>query len=87
MFESYEVNGLFDEMFDAGGRPRPHYASAAARLAAMGRDTFVRRAKMADAASWFTIEFVMLRRVASLFPLSCPDRVCGSSRSRWAVRT
>ncbi len=48
MFESYEVNGLFDEMFDAGGEPRPHYASAAARLRAMGHETFTRRAKMAD---------------------------------------
>jgi uncharacterized circularly permuted ATP-grasp superfamily protein len=48
MFDSYQVNGLFDEMFDAGGAPRPHYASAAAQLRAMGRGTFVRRAKMAD---------------------------------------
>ena len=48
MFESYEAEGLFDEMFDASGEPRPHYASAAERLRAMGHDTFVRRAKMAD---------------------------------------
>ena len=48
MFKSYEVNGLFDEMFDAAGAPRPHYASAAARLQSMGHEAFVRRAKMAD---------------------------------------
>jgi uncharacterized circularly permuted ATP-grasp superfamily protein len=48
MFESYEAHGLFDEMFDAGGTPRPHYASAAAQLKAMGHGTFTRRAKMAD---------------------------------------
>ena len=48
MFDAYQADGLFDEMFDAAGHPRPHYAHAAARLAAMGRDTFVRRAKMAD---------------------------------------
>ena len=48
MFDSYQVNGLFDEMFDGAGEARPHYAHAAARLRAMGRETFVRRAKMAD---------------------------------------
>jgi uncharacterized circularly permuted ATP-grasp superfamily protein len=48
MFESYEVNGLFDEMFESAGQPRAHYAPAAARLAALGAEAFGRRVKMAD---------------------------------------
>jgi uncharacterized circularly permuted ATP-grasp superfamily protein len=48
MFEAYEVNGLFDEMFAPGGAPRPHYVAANARLAAMGVDAFSHRVKMAD---------------------------------------
>jgi uncharacterized circularly permuted ATP-grasp superfamily protein len=48
MFESYEVNGLFDEMFESADTPRPHYAAAAARLQALGSDAFSRRVKMAD---------------------------------------
>ena len=48
MFESYEVNGLFDEMFEASGAPRAHYAAAASRIKALGADAFARRVKMAD---------------------------------------
>jgi uncharacterized circularly permuted ATP-grasp superfamily protein len=48
MFQTYQTDGLFDEMFEATGRPRPHYAAAAAGLEQLGRDTFARRVKMAD---------------------------------------
>ena len=48
MFQTYQTDGLFDEMFEATGTPRPHYAAAAAGLAQLGRDTFSRRVKMAD---------------------------------------
>ncbi|HLL87751.1 MAG TPA: circularly permuted type 2 ATP-grasp protein [Tepidisphaeraceae bacterium] len=48
MFEQYQVDGLFDEMFEAGGGPRPHYAPVAARLKALGPDAFARRVRMAD---------------------------------------
>src|SRR5271170_7476669 len=48
MFESYEVNGLFDEMFSRPGMPRQHYAAALARLQAIGDEAFGRRVKMAD---------------------------------------
>jgi len=48
MFKNYEVNGLFDEMFEAPGYPRPHYAAVASRLQAFGPEAFSRRVRMAD---------------------------------------
>src|SRR4051812_35191351 len=48
MFDDYEVNGLYDEMFVAGSNPRPHYAPMAPRLKALGPTAFQRRVKMAD---------------------------------------
>src|SRR5436305_586704 len=48
MFDQYEVNGLFDEMFTTPGKPRPHYAPIAARLKALGPAAFARRVRMAD---------------------------------------
>ena len=48
MFEKYEIDGLYDEMFAVPGEPRPHYASTAARLKAIGPDAFVKRVRMAD---------------------------------------
>src|SRR3954462_7301838 len=48
MFDQYEVNGHFDEMFTNPGEPRPHYAPIAARLKALGPAAFARRVRMAD---------------------------------------
>ena len=48
MFDKYEVNGLFDEMFDAPGQPRAHYGPVAARLRALGPGAFQKRVRMAD---------------------------------------
>jgi uncharacterized circularly permuted ATP-grasp superfamily protein len=48
MFESYEVNGLFDEMFSSTGVPRAHYNAATSGIKALGREAFARRVKMAD---------------------------------------
>ncbi len=48
MFENYEVNGLYDEMFAAPGEPRGHYTPMAARLKALGPTAFARRVRMAD---------------------------------------
>lgn len=48
MFDQYQVDGLFDEMFQAGGAPRSHYAPVAARLRAMAPEAFARRVRMAD---------------------------------------
>ncbi len=48
MFEQYQVDGLFDEMFESPGKPREHYAPVASRLAALDVDAFNRRRRMAD---------------------------------------
>jgi uncharacterized circularly permuted ATP-grasp superfamily protein len=48
MFEQYQVNGLFDEMFARDGTPREHYAAVSSRLTALGPAAFARRVRMAD---------------------------------------
>ncbi|MDB5297737.1 MAG: hypothetical protein JWO31_3720 [Phycisphaerales bacterium] len=48
MFENYEIDGLYDEMFAAAGSPRAHYAAATRRLKGMGNAAFSKRVRMAD---------------------------------------
>src|SRR5438874_249942 len=48
MFDSYEVNGVFDEMFAERGQARPHYAAVSRRLAKMNPASLDRRRRMAD---------------------------------------
>ena len=79
MFESYEVNGLFDEMFEAQGSPRPHYAAAAIRLQALGSESFARRVKMADVTFrnqgiTFTV-YSDQRGVEKIFPFDLVPRI------------
>ena len=48
MFADYQVNGIFDEMFEATGQPRGHYRSVHTRLSVLGKEAFQRRRRMAD---------------------------------------
>jgi uncharacterized circularly permuted ATP-grasp superfamily protein len=48
VFETYHVNGIYDEMFVAAGEPRPHYRAVAERLTALGAAAFEKRRRMAD---------------------------------------
>src|SRR5687768_4070744 len=48
MFDQYETNGVFDEMFDGQGHARPHYAAVARRLAKLNPAALDRRRRMAD---------------------------------------
>jgi len=50
LFEGYEVDGFFDEVFDADGRVRPHYAPLLARLSGFTSDDLVRQGRLRDAA-------------------------------------
>lgn len=50
MFDGYHLNNIFDEMFEAAGRPRPHYQPLHARLQALGHSALERRRRMADAS-------------------------------------
>jgi uncharacterized circularly permuted ATP-grasp superfamily protein len=48
VFSRYEVNGIYDEMFAATGRPREHYAPLVERLESLGPVAFEKRRRMAD---------------------------------------
>jgi len=48
MWDQYEVNGVFDEMFVDRGHPRSHYAAVARRLAKLNPAALDRRRRMAD---------------------------------------
>ena len=79
MFDRYEVNGLFDEMFEAPASPRPHYAAVAARLTALGPPAFARRVRMADVTFrnqgiTFTV-YNDRRGVEKIFPFDLVPRI------------
>ncbi|HQY87717.1 MAG TPA: circularly permuted type 2 ATP-grasp protein [Tepidisphaeraceae bacterium] len=48
MFDHYDINDVFDEMFEAPARPRSHYAAVFDRLMKMDAPAFDRRRRMAD---------------------------------------
>src|SRR5947207_4510402 len=48
MFDRYEVDSVFDEMFATPGTPREHYAPVHQRLAKLAPNAFERRRRMAD---------------------------------------
>src|SRR5438552_7517972 len=48
MWDQYQVNGVFDEMFVEPGTPREHYAAVARRLAKLNPAALDRRRRMAD---------------------------------------
>src|SRR3954454_22017973 len=79
MFEQYEVDGLYDEMFAAPGSPRPHYAPVAENLASLGAIAFQRRRKMADVSFrnqgiTFTV-YGDQRGVEKIFPFDLVPRI------------
>jgi uncharacterized circularly permuted ATP-grasp superfamily protein len=79
MFEQYEVNGLFDEMFVEPGRPRDHYAGVHKRLRALGATAFERRRRMADVTFrnqgiTFTV-YGDARGVEKIFPFDLVPRI------------
>ncbi len=49
MFDGYQINGLFDEMFEKPGVARPHYAGLHQRISDLGIDAIKHRSTMADA--------------------------------------
>jgi uncharacterized circularly permuted ATP-grasp superfamily protein len=48
MFDRYEIDGLYDEMFASDGVARDHYAPVTTRLKSMGVDAVSKRVRMAD---------------------------------------
>ncbi|MEI7592014.1 MAG: circularly permuted type 2 ATP-grasp protein [Actinomycetes bacterium] len=50
LFAGYQLDGFFDEVFDADGHCRPHYAPLLSRLTGFTPDDLIRRARVRDAA-------------------------------------
>ena len=79
MFDHYEVDGLFDEMFARPSVPRPHYRAVAERLKGLGADAFARRVRMADLTFrnqgiTFTV-YNDQRGVEKIFPFDLMPRI------------
>src|SRR5687768_7069993 len=79
MFDAYEVNGLFDEMFTAPGEPRDYYAPVVEKLSNLGPAAFDRRRRMADVSFrnqgiTFTV-YGDQRGVEKIFPFDLVPRI------------
>jgi uncharacterized circularly permuted ATP-grasp superfamily protein len=79
MFDQYQVDGLFDEMFIAPGQPRPHYGAVASRLKTLGSSAFNKRVRMADVTFrnqgiTFTV-YNDKRGVEKIFPFDLMPRI------------
>jgi len=79
MFENYEVDGLFDEMFVSPGVPRPHYLPVASRLHSLGAEALQSRRHMADVSFrnqgiTFTV-YSDPRGVEKIFPFDMVPRL------------
>jgi uncharacterized circularly permuted ATP-grasp superfamily protein len=48
MFSQYEMDGLFDEMFERSGVPRAHYRAIHEQVVRLGKDEFAKRVRMSD---------------------------------------
>ena len=79
MFNGYEVDGLFDEMFARPGEPRTHYRNVSERLRGLGAAAFARRVRMADVTFrnqgiTFTV-YGDNRGVEKIFPFDLVPRI------------
>ena len=48
LFDGYETDGFYDEMFQPDGQPRPHYRKLYQRICKMSGEDFRRRCQLAD---------------------------------------
>src|SRR5436190_21543770 len=79
MFQNYDADGLFDEMFMAPGVPRSHYAPVAEQLMQLDLPAFERRRRMADVSFrnqgiTFTV-YGDTRGVEKIFPFDMVPRI------------
>lgn len=79
MFDNYEVDGLFDEVFASEGRPRKHYSPLVSRLKGLGHPTFEKRRRMTDIlfrnqGITFTV-YSDTRGVEKIFPFDLVPRI------------
>jgi uncharacterized circularly permuted ATP-grasp superfamily protein len=79
MFDDYQVDGLFDEVFTVEGQPRPHYKSLLSRLVGLGQPAFEKRRRMTDVlfrnqGITFTV-YNDTRGVEKIFPFDLIPRI------------
>jgi uncharacterized circularly permuted ATP-grasp superfamily protein len=87
MFERYQIDGLFDEMFERPGAARPHYAGLHERIRDLGIEAIKHRSAMADACFrnqgvTFTVYKDALG-VEKIFPFDVLPRIIPADE--WAV--
>src|SRR5437764_13685332 len=87
MFDKYDLDGIYDEMFAGPSQVRPHYASAASKLSALGFDAFTKRVRMADVTFRNQgITFTVYKDAAGverIFPFDLVPRIVPASE--WAL--
>ena len=79
MFDQYQCDGLFDEMFELSGKPRPHYGAVASRLNRSAPPHDNKRVRMADLTFrnqgiTFTV-YNDQRGVEKIFPFDLMPRI------------
>jgi len=79
MFDNYQADGLFDEVFASEGHPRKHYSSLVSRLKGLGQGTFEKRRRMTDVlfrnqGITFTV-YSDTRGVEKIFPFDLVPRI------------
>lgn len=87
LFESYQTDGFFDEMFAAEGSPRPHYKAVMEALNEISPDEFRSRQAAVEAAFMrggvtFTV-YSDSQGTERIFPFDCVPRVI--SAEEWDV--
>ena len=84
MFAQYQLDGIFDEMFEPGGSIRPHYAAVHQGLLELGPATIQRRRLLADLSFrnlgiTFTVYSDQASGVERIFPFDLIPRVIPAS--------
>ncbi|HYE18389.1 MAG TPA: circularly permuted type 2 ATP-grasp protein [Tepidisphaeraceae bacterium] len=80
MFDYYQSDGLFDEMFEGPGKARPHYAAVRQRLLALGPGVLQRQRHLADISFrnlgiTFTVYSDQSSGVERIFPFDLIPRI------------
>jgi uncharacterized circularly permuted ATP-grasp superfamily protein len=79
LFDNYQTDGFFDEMFDATGAPRPHYATVSAGLNHVPKDEYKNKQAAVELAFMrggitFTV-YNDSQGTERIFPFDCVPRV------------
>ncbi len=80
MLDHYQIDGVFDEMFESPGQTRPHYAAVHQRVTAQGPAAIQRRRQLADMSFrnlgiTFTVYSDQSSGVERIFPFDLIPRI------------